>query len=366
MATYGVSTYGVDIYGILMFVPAPQMPPPSVADVTWGPGLADVLISTIGGRNSIPIQAADLGVTWEVNRTSQMSADLPLSTVLENWTDPRSLEGQWISWTGHPAGDWGGVITSASPSRAQGVVTCACSDWSYYLAKRNLQKSVRTISGLPGGVAAALLTQALAIDTLWLNSITTYEEGDFTAVQINGQVLLDAMTRMAFDTDQEFDISASRDFTWARRLGRDRTNSVQLNEGMEIAESSPVFDIADIVNDLTISPAVSRYQDSNARDVVDSASVIAIGRQQGQITTHDSVRPAAIRAIGAQEVARSAKRGATIALDVVDVNNCFAEFREGDTIRVVIASLGLAEDVRILQRGLVLSQSVLHVTGEIA
>ena len=338
----------------------------SVPDVTRGPGAADVVIAAIGGRNGQSVQAADIGATWETNQTGGLAVDLPLDAALARWSDVRALRGQWIGWSGHPAGDWGGVVTSVTPKRADGVVSLQCADWTYRFGKRALPDTQRVIAGLPGAVATALITQAQAVDTLWLASVTAAEEGDLTSVSLQGQGLLEALTQLASDTDQEFGVTASRDFWWARRAGRDLTARVQLSEGMEIAASSPVFDIGEIVNDLQITPAASRYVGVLTRDVVDQGSIEAIGRQEGKLTAANAVRPSAIRAIGAREVSRRAARGATVAFDVVDVNGAFAAFREGDTIRVVLASLGIAEDVRVLQRGLVLSEGVLHVTAEVA
>jgi hypothetical protein len=338
----------------------------AIPDCSRGPGVADVLLGPIGGRNRQSIEAIDVGAVWEINQPGTLAVDLPLDEAVRQVGDPAGLLGWWIDWPGIGTGAWSGKITRAAPDRLNGKLTLQATDHSYPLSKRLLPESNRVVTGSPGAVAAALIAAAQTEETLWLESVVWDEAGDGASSQLRGQNLLDELRQLAEDAGHEFAVTADRQFVWRERLGIDRTARVQLTEGVEIAGSTPDFDIGDLVNDLTVIPAAAAQSLVKRRREIEVASVAQIGPQQGELVTAASARPAALRTIGQTAVARSAAKGRTLSFDVVDVNGAFAAFVEGDVIRVVLPSLNFAGDVRVLQRGLVLSEMVLRCVGEAA
>lgn len=334
-------------------------------DCTVGPGVADVRISPIGGRNPVTVEASNLAITWEINQPSQLVADFALDSLIANFQPLDQLQGRWIRWQGNALGTWAGVVTKITPDVSNGSCSLECVDFSYYLLHRNLPNSNRVITGPPGAVAVALIAAAERDGALWLSSVSYDGTGDALSVQLRGQPLLQQLQQNAADSGQQFQVSADRVFTWKSALGKDRTETVQLSEGMEIARTSPAWDINPVVNDLTVQPSKAALQGKMSREIVDATSVRAIGRQQDRMTTSDTARPAAIKTIGKRRVAKLAAQGRTVAFDVVNVNNIFSSFVEGDLIRAVMPRINLASDVRVLQRGWTLSDGLLLITGEI-
>jgi hypothetical protein len=338
------------------------MPP----DVSVGPGMADLTIMLPGNRSPIVIEAAEVSPSWELNQQSTLIADCALSDLTANFQPLSILEGMWISWYGAALGVWTGKVASISADPLNGAGQLNCVDHSGNLDKRLIPgKTNLVLTGYAGGLADVLCKYAEMDDTLWLNSVDYEDAGDILSIQPTGQDLLATLRQNAQDADQEFRVDENRNLIWRQRLGRDLRRSVQLNAGVEIASYTPSWDASNVINDLTMVPAKENYAARYARRTVDQDSVDALGRRQERSTTGRAIRPAALRAIGKRRVDRLAAQGRTISLDVVNVNECFASFREGDRIRLVLAGVNLACDARILQRSYTLSDGILLLAAEI-
>ena len=343
-----------------MSLTSAPMPP----DGSVGPGVADLTIMTIGGRNPYVISASEIGPKWEVNLSATLTVDVPLSELTSQF-QLSALEGMWVSWYGNALGSFAGKIERVAADVANRTAQLSCVDHSGNLGNRRVPgKTNLVIQGCAGGLADVLCKFAEMDDTLWLNRVDYEDAGVLLSIQPTGQDLLQLLRQNAQNSDQEFRVDENRNLVWRKRLGSDLTNSVQLNEGIEIASFTPSWDVSNLVNDLTVLPSQSVYTARYARRVQDDASITAIGRRQDRYTTSRAIRPSAVRSIGQKLVTRSAALGRTIALDVVNVNDCFASFREGDTIRLVLPSINLATDARVLQRSYTLSDGVLLLTTE--
>jgi hypothetical protein len=134
--------------------------------------------------------------------------------------------------------------------------------------------------------------------------------------------------------------------------GSDLTGTVQLIDGRHISDWRAPTSLAPVINDLEGFPTNDRGSIRQSVIAEDGASIAAVGRRQGSQGIAGGPYASHIRAAVISMVAQTAQLGQAIEMSVVNVDGCFADFREGDTICVLLPSISHQITVRIMARSL--------------
>jgi hypothetical protein len=353
MSGYGLGPYGLGPYGVSPWdAPVLTQPPP-----------LDLLITRIGGRDPVTLVASDLAASWSVQQGGLLSAIAVTTDVLAAFGTV-DLRGRWLSWR-HPAlGTWSGVITDVVPT-SEGVTELAAGDFRLLLDRRRTAKVYDLQAATPGGIVKRLIADATRQEPLWIDDVTADEQGIPVAYQSRADDLLAAVTDLASASGQEWRVTAERVLEWRLRLGTDQTASVELVEGRHLAEWRFPHALAPITNDLLAVPSNTDYQQTRAVVVRDEASIQAHGLRQGGTVITEAVSEAMLRPKAAALVAQTAWAGRAFEATVLDEDDVWAAFAEGDRIRVLLPSLDASVVCRVMVRSYDARSNSLRITGDI-
>lgn len=340
---------------------------PKPMNTSVGPGLSEVGISPIGGRDYRPFASISSRCHWEVGNTGTASCDIAtddLMSYLGLGVSLKKLRGKWFAADDQDAGRWGGIITDVQPRPRDGLTSISARSWSENLAARRTPKMTRTFTAPAGAlVLRILIDAALKDDTLWLTDRQADETGASIALQLRGEKILDLIRRLATRSGQEWWIDQDRGFHWRVRVGVDRSRSRQLVENVHFIDFAPVYSLEPIRNDLFVTPADARYERARGFVAEDADSIAEHGRRQDRIAFAGSVTRSTLLPIAKAELRRLTKKGEVYSFTVLDVDHCWSWFVEGDTVRVVVPSLNLAADIRIMARSLDRDSRTMRVVG---
>jgi hypothetical protein len=150
-----------------------------------------------------------------------------------------------------------------------------------------------------------------------------------------------------------------------QRRGRDCSGQVQLVEGRHIHNARYSLALGPIVNDLLVIPSDDTYAKTESLVLEDDASIRQVGRRQDQRLYTGLVTESTLRPLGTQDLRKLTKLGDTVTFDVVNVDGCFAWFREGDSINVLMPTINRRLTVRVMVRTYDTDTGVLSVSGDV-
>ena len=340
-------------------------------------GLSEVTLlerGEVGGRRLL---VADLTCSWEVNRAGSLAFRAPVADVLDaGWTAP--LLGAWVRYDHPTAGSWGGVITSAGSS--DGVVEVGAQSFHILTRKRLVRTGDiddKPLSGTPGGLFAkcfslANTTMDGASDTMPLTLGSIDSGGESLEVSFADDDFYDTVIpALTSDVGYEWKVDAQRRVSFGQTLGRDRTETVALREGFEVASSRWVEDMWPLANVIVGSGIVrvtrngrtARYRAT--RTVADPASVARYGAlQEVRAFSGRYDSESAIQALAEQALAKAVNTPALADLTVVDHDRAFERFREGDRVTVELPLSGVRRGMRVMIRSLDVAAGTMTVSGE--
>lgn len=330
-----------------------------------GPALGDVIIAAHGDRGRFPLHCAGVRASWEVNQPGEFSAYARLTDLWEHVTEPSDLRGMWLMWEHPYLGDWGGVITDvAVPSR--GTLELAARGWLALLDKRLTRQRDTAVLAHAGAIAGRVVRDAGAVEPTGIVSVDADNWGDFVAHRDDGGEVLSTLARLSAMSDQDYGVGeADRIFYWRRRWGRNLTTSVQLVQGAHIADFRPSWALGPVVTEVVLSPSdPSRFATTPSVSGRDADTYAAFGPRQQRGTFRGNLNRASAQSVARKQAERFARRGHLIELDIVNHDGCFARFRRGDTITVVLADTDAAYHVRVLLMSWDQESNVLRVSGE--
>lgn len=338
--------------------------------------VGDIVITQRNGRNATRLLTSDLRASWEVNRAGSLSCRVTSRDLTASgWSG--DLLGAWLQY-GHPtAGRWGGVVTSVG--YADGIVEIGAQSFHVLTRKRLVRATddeTTAISGTPGGLFKKLFRLASAVKEghssripLTLGDID--ESGTTLEVTYADDDLYDGIIpSLTDDIGYEWTVTPDRVVNFGKRIGEDRTSRVVLVEGRHIANSRWTDDIWNIENWLVgygtalarLGNMTAEYRTSavgaNARSI-ERYGVLMGTRDYGG--PYDSERTVAelVRA----EVGESSDPDSPVELTVVDEDDCWSLFREGDTVSVRLPQSGIRGTVRVMVRALDLNGGRMTVSG---
>lgn len=310
-----------------------------------------VLISDPAGFNTqrVPIN----GVSWStaIGQSGSLSAEVRSSDLVAYGLNGE-LRGHWIVCQHDDAGPWGGVIGDVQPN-GDGTTEIAAESWESLFNATRMPKRSRPYFGPAGSVALNIITDSTRRHGTPIVERTADDLGLPVSLDLDGGDLRAALDSMADETGQEWWVDPeTMAFHWGIR-GRDLTGTVQLIEGRHLTADWRVPTSLDpVVNDLEAFPLNDRYQQMQTVRVENVESIGAVGRRQGSAGIAGGSHAAHIRGRAFGMVNELAAQGVAIEMDVLNVDRCWAWFREGDLICVLLPSISVRLTVRVMARSL--------------
>jgi hypothetical protein len=331
-----------------------------------GPGETDIVVTNPGGANPRQFHTWDLAMSRGVNEHGQLGFDLAYRDTIGYVSQSDRLRGKWVRWEHPQLGTWHGMIVDARPSPSLGVIDCTAVGFSWKFRKRITPKLGRTISGPPGAIVAQVLASAARDEALPVAGIDAEEIGDPITFESRSQKIDDVIRVLAYRTGQEWYVDPdTRRLQWRKRYGRDRSGSVQLIDGVHIGDFTPTFSLEGMVNALFAQPADDRYRAARGFWIERSESIDTYGRLEDAQTYPGAVTRSSIGPISREDLRLRSRRGRTLTIPVVNVDNCFSWFGPGDTITVVLSRLSVTYRFRVMVQSYNAATKVLTCSGVI-
>lgn len=309
-----------------------------------------VLISDTAGFRTKRIPVTGVTRSWTVLGSGSLSAEI-LSADLVTAGLHDELRGHWIVCYDDDAGTWGGIVTDTQ-ANGDGTTEVAATDWKASFAARRMPKRNRPLHGPAGTLALVAITETVRRHGTPITVRTADDIGPARSFDLNGGDLLSALDSLANESGQEWWVDPdTMAMHWGIK-GRDKTGTVQLIAGRHISEWRLPSSIGPVVNDLEAFPLNDRYQVFQTIQVENAASIAAIGRRQGSAGIPGGSHAVHIRPAALALVDELAALGQAIECDVVNVDDCFQWFREGDTVCMLLPSASVQLTVRVMTRSL--------------
>lgn len=312
--------------------------------------MASLLIADHGGFNEQRVPITGVSRSWAVGTAGTLSAELRSSDLVTYGLNGE-LRGHWITVHDTDAGTWSGVITDVQPN-GDGTTEIAAEDFGALFAKRSLPRRKRGLWGPAGSVALQAITEASREFSILITDRSADDIGLAVSFDLDGGDLRDALDSMASETGQDWWVDHdTRAFRWGVK-GSDLTGTSQLIASRHIIEWRLPQTLDPVINDLTAYPVNDRYQMRQSVRVEQPESIAAVGRRQGSAGIASGSHAIHIRSRAVGMVEELASQGIAIEFDLVNEDRCFAWFREGDTICVLLPSVSLQLAVRVTARAL--------------
>jgi hypothetical protein len=335
-----------------------------ISDHSIGPGLTDIILSNAGGAHPRPFHASDLVMSRKINDHGQLAFDLATRDTIGYVSQADRLQGKWVRWEHPDLGLWRGMIIDVRPDPDNGILDCAAFGFSWKFTKRVTPKIGRMISGPPGAIITQVLMTAAREDPLPIVGIDADEIGDPIEFESRGQMLDDVIRAVASRSGQEWYVDPeTRRLQWQEQIGRDRSGTVQLVDGVHIVNYRLQASLEGKSNVLWAAPADDRYRATRGFFVERPESIDAYGRLEEAQTYTGAVTRSSIQPIARADLLRRSRRGRTLTFDAVNIDGCFGWFGVGDTIRVVLSRNSVSYDCRVMVQSYRSDTGVMKVSG---
>jgi hypothetical protein len=359
----------------------------------------EVVISDSGDGNPRRLPVFGVQATWEVSNVGAFSCFARVEDLRRAGLGG-SLGGSWLTWNGGLVGRWGGLISGRPLT--PGVTELAAEGWGSLLRGHVIDSWLEPGVGQYAGIAWRGILSAQGSQAFI--TIGTLDEGG-EAVDINGsgQDIIDDLTgNLADGGMMEWEVDQDRVFHAGRRIGQDRSPRYRLVEGRHIVDfRGPVDDLwaappaevieiegqAALTETITHTAALGLYQASgehrrrhqrrNKRNRGHRPN-----RRRGQAvfaerkrhpgpsatsgtttwTTTEIVTPPIA---GGPIEAYEPPATVPFELDLVNRDNCFGWLQAGDSVRILLGSVGFAGIFRCMVRGIDMDEGVMTLAGEV-
>lgn len=323
---------------------------------------ACVYIADPGGFNQQRVPVNGAARSWAIGTAGTLSAEAVSADLVRLGLNDE-LRGHRITVLDDDAGTWGGIVTNTQAA-SSGTTEIAAEDWGALFSARRLPKRLRPLYGPAGAIALVAITETTRQYGTPITERTADDIGLPVSFAMDGGDLRPALDSMANQTGQEWWIDPDTlAFHWGIK-GSDLTGTVQLVEGRHIADWRAPTELDAVINDLEAFPTNDRFQRMQTVHVENAASIAAVGRRQGSAGIDGGSHGTHIRNRAIGLVNDLSALGLSVELDLVNVDKCFAWFREGDTICVLLHSASVQMSVRVLARSLA-DDGTMSVSGDV-
>jgi hypothetical protein len=338
-------------------------------DAPWkdGPAVFTVAITNPGDDTPTVIDVGGVSASWQVSGQTSFSCEAETDTLMHTF-QTIDLRGKWLRWDHGTLGTWAGQITDVESDYQNGTTEIAATDFSSLLEARRIAKVYDTGEAAPAGALAKRVVIDAAREAggyTWIQNVFADQTGDPLKIQLRGGKVSEALDTISNRSMDEWWVDWQRQLWWQHRRGTNKTGSVQLVEGRHIVDHRYSLALGPIVNDLLAVPADEPYSTSNSFTVDDDASILKVGRRQDQRTYGSVVTESTIRPLALKDLNKLKSLGDTIQFDLVNIDGCFGTFGDGDSISLLLPSVGRIMQVRIMARSYDTDQAVLTVSGDV-
>lgn len=331
-----------------------------------GPQVFELQVTRPGDGDPVRLSTAGISVGWQVESQQTFSAEVATDDLIYRF-GTIDLRGSWLRWTHPTLGVWGGEINDVGSDSSTQTTELAALDFSALLASRRLAKVYDVTAAPPGGLVRRVVRDAGrdAGSYTWVTAFLIEEMGDPITLELRGGKVDEALRTISTNSGHEWWVDEDRVLHWYRRRGRDCSGQVQLVEGRHVHNARYSLALGPIVNDLLVIPSDDTYAKTESLVIEDDASIRQVGRRQDQRLYTGLVTESTLRPLGTQDLRKLTKLGDTVTFDVVNVDGCFAWFREGDTINVLMPTINRRLTVRVMVRTYDTDTGVLSVSGDV-
>lgn len=364
MATYEVLGSGVLGSSLLGYPPPAGKGGFLYPNLANGPGECDVILCNAGWADPRIFATSDLSMSRGVNEHGQLSFDLTMTDMVGFVSRPDRLRKKWVRWTHPTLGPWIGRIITAVPDANAGVVDCTAQGMFWVSKRRIAPKTNELITGPPGALIDRTIKLVAREEPLPINGVDADEVGDPVTFELRGQTVDSIMRALQNRSNQEWYVDPSdQRLKWRVVYGADKRHSVQLVDGIHLADYTPYFTLEGVTNALNAQPDDDRYKAAKSFWVERPESIEEYGRLEESTNYPGSVVRSSVQPIARRDLERRSRRGRTITLKVVNEDNVFARFGPGDTVTAVLSRINLTLPVRVMVQSYQASTGILTCTG---
>lgn len=333
-----------------------------------------ILLGYPGWANQREVPTSPPDMSWRTDGVGSFSCEAETKELARLGFTPISrtgIKGRWL-WYEHPtAGGWAGSITSTEVHGA--FTTINAEDFATNLRKRKLGSGLRPIVASPGTIVLQYLTSSeRAGENLGLTGWTAEEGGETIPWEPRGGDLCDEILPELADFGYQWHVRSNtkdeRLFEFRRRLGTDKRRRVMLSDGRHIlAESVSISgDLWTVANSIEGVAADTSYNNGRGYTLESSASIRTLGRRfEEQIAYTGVATRSTIAPLVKKDLAKLQYPSEVITLDVIDSEDVWRDFREGDTVTVQLESAGVQCPMEIDLRSLSVGEALVSISGRL-
>jgi hypothetical protein len=324
-------------------------------------------IMELGGTAPLIVEAMSISADW------QLSAPGMLTAMLSHDEARRAHlfgHGAWVYWEHPTAGGWGGIVGDITWTPAGLIVPCY--GFGALLADRVAPLSYASEHIPPGAHLRKLFAEMETTEgPHYFTSLEIDEDGDPQDLDTRYENVLESILPDLTDNDHEWRVRTpsinDRIFEFRRTIGTDQTGGPALVEGRHIVDWSYTENRSRIRNDyIAVGGSGERWRGIAVRQY-DPDSIAQWGLKQHVLVYSRYITRHARRLIRGRvrtRLRRTLRPIQIVTMTLADTDGCFAWFREGDTVRVLLPTPGLDLNVQIGARALG-EDGQMYIGGEV-
>lgn len=323
------------------------------------------ILARPGWTSPLELRGAGIACGWDVAGPSPFSMTTTRAHLKA--VGLRDPKGWWLRYDHPTQGRWAGVIEDVQ-SRADGSVAIGAISLHKLLAGKRTARNYTTGHAPAGVIAQRALRDAATETTVWIDSVAADEDGALLSQDWRGADLVDVLDGLANSSGQEWDVTLEDDWSisweWRVRLGLDRTGTVLLREGCELADVEVTESIATIVNDRLAVSDADEWPDAASAVAEDPDSIAAYGRQQ-DTAAYLGADAASLEAYALTDLATLAQPVRAMTATMAATHPLANEVRHGDIVRVWLKTGDFSGTCRITTRAVDVDLGTIALAGEL-
>lgn len=323
-------------------------------------GSAHLILERPGQSDRRILPAGEIACSWAVGEAGSLSARVPWDAFLN--ADIDDPLGWWVRYEHATAGAWGGVITDLAYDLTDGTIEIGATDFAALTMGRRTARNYQAVTAPAGSLALRAIADVNRDDPSWLASWEADEDGPMVRIDWRGDELYDVLRRLADASGQEWLIDADRNFQWRSRIGQYRDGTL-LTHPHTIVGGSLDRSLEPVINDLLGVAGNKSYRKAASRSVENEESIRRYGRRQGTRVYPQLRSFASLDTRARRDVAVLGTPPSVVTLQVVDLNDVWAELREGDVVWLLLPFANERRRMRILARSLDAEAGTMEIAG---
>ena len=360
---------------------------------------SEVVISDSGGGNARRLRVFGVQATWEVSNGGAFSCCARVEDLRRAGLGG-SLGGCWLTWNGGLVGQWGGQISGRPLT--PGVTELAAEGWGSLLRGHVIDGWLEPGVGQYAGIAWRGILSAQGSQAFITIGMLD-EGGESVDIDGAGQDIIDDLTgNLADGGMMEWWVDQARVFHAGRRIGLDRSARYRLIEGRHIVDfrgpvddlwAAPPAEVIEIEGQAAVTQTITqtatqgqyqpaqehrrRHRRRNKRNRGNRPNrrrgqvVFSERRRQpgpsatSAVTTWTTTEIVAPPVVGGAIEAYEPPATVPFELDLVNRDNCFGWVGAGDSVRILLGSVGFAGIFRCMVRGVDMDAGIMTLAGEV-